>query len=44
MKSGEDAVAARLDWSSIEEWCGQHETLDLLAEAKAGAAYAWEDE
>ncbi len=35
---------ARLDWSYIEEWCGKHETLDLLAEAKAEAAYAWEDE
>ena len=35
---------ARLDWSYIEEWCGKHETLDLLAEAKAEAAYAWEEE
>jgi hypothetical protein len=35
---------ARLDWSYIEEWCGKHETLDLLAEAKAEAAFAWEDE
>jgi hypothetical protein len=35
---------ARLDWSYIEEWCEKHDTLDLLAEAKAGAAYAWEDE
>jgi hypothetical protein len=28
----------------IEEWCGTHETLDLLAEAKSEAAFAWEDE
>jgi hypothetical protein len=35
---------ARLDWSYIEEWCGKHETHDLLAEAKAEAAFAWEDE
>lgn len=34
---------ARLDWSYIEEWCEKHDTLDLLAEAKAEAAYAWED-
>jgi len=35
---------ARLDWDYIEEWCGKHETLDLLAEAKAEAAFAWEEE
>jgi hypothetical protein len=35
---------ARLDWLYIEEWCEKHGTLDLLAEAKAEAAYAWEDE
>ena len=35
---------ARLDWPYIEEWCGQHGTLDLLEEAKAEAAFAWEDE
>ncbi len=34
----------RLDWSYIEEWCGKHETLDLLAEAKSEAAFAWEEE
>lgn len=34
----------RLDWSYIEDWCGKHGTLDLLAEAKAEAAFAWEDE
>jgi hypothetical protein len=46
-----DAVAvmqvqdpARLDWPYIEEWCEKHGTLDLLAEAKAEAAFAWEDE
>jgi hypothetical protein len=35
---------ARLDWPYIEEWCEKHDTLDLLAEAKAEAAFAWEDE
>ena len=34
---------ARLDWAYIEEWCGKHQTLDLLAEAKAEAAPAWEE-
>jgi hypothetical protein len=34
----------RLDWSYIEEWCEKHGTLDLLVEAKAEAAFAWEDE
>jgi hypothetical protein len=34
---------SRLDWAYIEEWCEKHQTLDLLAEAKAEAAYAWED-
>jgi hypothetical protein len=33
-----------LDWAYIEEWCGKHETLDLLSEAKSEAAFAWEDE
>ena len=34
-----------LDWSHLEHWCGQHGTLDILAEAKAKAkaASAWED-
>lgn len=32
----------KLDWTYIEEWCGKHETLDLLEEAKAEAAPAWE--
>ena len=35
---------SRLDWPYIEAWCGKHDTLDLLAEAKAEAAFAWEDE
>jgi hypothetical protein len=35
---------ARLDWSYIEGWCEKHGTLDLPVEAKAEAAYAWEDE
>ena len=44
-----DAIAVmqvqgkRLDWPYIEEWCRQHGTLDILAEAKAEAAPAWED-
>lgn len=33
-----------LDWSYIEEWCAQHGTLEVLAEAKAAAAPAWEDD
>lgn len=33
-----------LDWAYIEEWGEKHGTLDLLAEAKAEAAYAWEEE
>jgi len=32
-----------LDWSYIEDWCTQHQTLDLLAEAKTKAASAWHD-
>lgn len=31
------------DWPYIEAWCARHQTLDLLAEAKAEAAPAWED-
>jgi len=44
-----DAVAVlevqgkSLDWAYIEKWCGEHETLDVLAEAKAEAAAAWEE-
>jgi hypothetical protein len=44
-----DAIAVmqvqgkRLDWPYIEEWCRQHGTLDILAEAKTEAAPAWED-
>ncbi len=33
----------KLDWPYIEEWCRQHGTLDILAEAKTEAAPAWED-
>jgi hypothetical protein len=33
---------AKLDWSYIESWCGEHGTLDLLAEAKSEAAQVWE--
>jgi hypothetical protein len=44
-----DAVAVMqvqgksLDWPYIEDWCRQHGTLDVLAEAKAEAAPAWDD-
>ncbi|MCB1131993.1 MAG: hypothetical protein KDN05_12745 [Verrucomicrobiae bacterium] len=33
-----------LDWSYIEKWCGEHGTLDVLAEAKAEASQVWEDD
>lgn len=36
---GKDA----LDWEYIEKWCAEHGTLEVLAEAKAAAAVAWED-
>lgn len=49
-KDFDDAVSvmavqgeAKLDWPYIEEWCRRHATLDILAEAKAEAAPAWED-
>lgn len=35
---------SRLDWGYIEEWCEKHHTLDLLAEAKEEAAFAWEEQ
>jgi len=44
-----DAVAVTqvqgktLDWTYIEKWCGEHGTLEVLAEAKTEAAPAWED-
>ena len=44
-----DAVAVMqvqgkaLDWPYIEHWCDQHRTLDVLADAKAEAAPAWDD-
>jgi hypothetical protein len=31
-----------LDWPYIEHWCAIHDTLDLLAEARAGASVIWE--
>jgi hypothetical protein len=31
-----------LDWQYIEQWCGAHGTLDVLAEAKAEASVVWE--
>ena len=34
----------KLDMSYIERWCGEHGTLDVLAEAIAEAAPAWEDD
>ena len=50
-KDFDDAVAvmgvqgeASLDWPYIEIWCAAHGTLDVLAEAKAEAAPAWEDD
>jgi len=33
-----------LDWPYIEKWCAEHGTLEVLAQAKAEAALAWEDE
>ena len=33
-----------LDWSYIEKWCAAHGTLDVLAQARAEAALAWEDD
>lgn len=50
-KDFDDAVAvmgvqgeATLDWPYIEKWCAEHGTLEVLAEAKAEAAPAWEDD
>jgi hypothetical protein len=31
-----------LDWPYIDHWCAQHDTLDVLAEAKAEASVVWE--
>ena len=31
-----------LDWKYIEEWCGKHGTLDLMAKAKEEAKSAWD--
>ncbi len=33
-----------LDWPYIEHWCAQHDTLDLLAEAKTEASVVWEED
>ena len=33
-----------LDWTYIEKWCAAHGTLEVLAQAKAEAALAWEDD
>lgn len=48
-KDFDDAVAVMgvqgeksLDWPYIEHWCAQHDTLDVLAEAKAEASVVWE--
>ena len=50
-KDYDDAVAVMgvqgeksLDWPYIEHWCTLHETLDVLAEAKAEAAVVWEED
>ena len=51
LKDFDDAVAVMavqgkqvLDWPYIEEWCADHGTLEVLAQAKAEAALAWEDD
>jgi len=48
-KDLDDAVAVLgvqgkkpLDWPYIEHWCAMHDTLDLLAEAKAEASVVWD--
>lgn len=33
-----------LDWPYIEHWCALHDTLDVLAEAKAEASVVWEED
>lgn len=50
-KDFDDAVAVMavqgkrtLDWPYIEKWCAAHGTLEVLAQAKAEAALAWEDD
>jgi hypothetical protein len=35
---------SKLDWPYIEKWCALHGTLGVLAEAKAEAASAWEED
>lgn len=50
VKDFQDTVAVlqvqgkSLDMPYIERWCGEHGTLDVLAEAIAEAAPAWEDD
>ena len=50
-KDFDDAVAVMavqgkqaLDWPYIEKWCAEHGTMEVLAQAKAEAALAWEDD
>ena len=49
-KDFSDAVAVlqvqgnSLAWPYIEKWCAEHGTLEILAEAKAAAQPAWEDD
>jgi hypothetical protein len=50
-KDFEDAIAVigvqgqdGLDWNYIEKWCGEHGTLEILAQAKSDAAPAWEED
>lgn len=33
-----------LDWTYIEQWCAEHGTRKILAEARAEAASVWEDD
>lgn len=35
--------AAKLDWPYIEKWCTFHNTMEILAQAKAEASAAWDD-
>ncbi|MDP4626431.1 MAG: nucleotidyltransferase family protein [Akkermansiaceae bacterium] len=34
---------AKLDWPYIEKWCTLHSTMEILNQAKAEAAAAWDD-
>ncbi len=33
-----------LDWPYINHWCAEHDTLDVLAEAKVEASAVWEED